>query len=161
MPAPHKVLVLEYTLRDPEGAVIDQSEPDDPMFLHLERGQVVEGFEDAVKGLSTGDALRFTVNAEKGYGPRDENLIQSLPRTMFPEGFDATPGTTIAFETEMGEGMLTVLEADLENVRCDFNHPLAGMELDFDVKCVRVEEHDESECDFEAEHEDGCGCGGH
>jgi FKBP-type peptidyl-prolyl cis-trans isomerase SlyD len=160
MPAPHKVLVLEYTLRDPEGAVIDQSEPDDPMFLHLERDQVVPGFEKAVLGLAAGDGLRFTVNPEEGYGPRDENLIQTLPRTMFPEDFDATPGTTIAFETEMGEGMLTVMEVEGDNVRCDFNHPLAGVDLDFEVKCVRIEEHDESECDFE-EHEEGCGCGHH
>lgn len=160
--APHKVLVLDYVLRDPEGTIIDRSEPGDPMYLHLGKGLVVDGFEDNVKDLGAGQSSRFTVGAEQGYGPRDENLIQRLPRNMFPADFDAEPGTTISFETDMGEGMLTVLEADAESVACDFNHPLAGVDLDFEVSVIKVEEHEEADCDFdEDEHEEGCACGGH
>jgi FKBP-type peptidyl-prolyl cis-trans isomerase SlyD len=156
----HKVLVLDYILRDPDGTIIDRSEPGDPMYLHLGKELVVEGFEANVKELEEGATARFSVAPEQGYGPRDENLVQHLPRTMFPEDFDAEPGTTISFETDMGEGMLTVLEADGENVKCDFNHPLAGVDLDFEVVVVKVEEHSEAECDFE-EHGDDCACGGH
>ena len=159
--APHKVLVLDYILRDPEGTIIDQSEAGDPMYLHLGKGLVVEGFEDGVKDLGEGAKARFSVPADKGYGPRDENLIQELPRNMFPADFDTEPGTTISFETDMGEGMLTVLEADGDQVKCDFNHPLAGVDLDFEVSIVKVEEHSEEECDFDDEHEEGCAWGGH
>lgn len=158
MSVPHKVLTLDYILRDPAGEVMDRSEPGEPMVLHLDAGQVPEGFEEAVQGMVAGETLRFTVPPEKGFGLRDEGLVQDLPREMFPPDMDLKPGATISFETEQGDGMLQVLEADGESVRCDFNHPLAGQPLDFEVSCLRVEEHAAEDCDLH-DHDDSCACG--
>jgi FKBP-type peptidyl-prolyl cis-trans isomerase SlyD len=166
--APHKVLVLDYILRSPDGEIVDRSEPGDPMSLHLGKGLVVDGFEEGVKDLGEGQSVRFTVPADQGYGVRDEGLLQSLPRSMFPEDFDGEPGTTISFETDMGEGMLTVIESDGDMVSCDFNHPLAGIDLDFEVTVLKVEEHDEADCDCDCDgdcdddkSDKGCACGHH
>ncbi len=163
MGAPHKVLTLEYTLRDKDGEIIDKSEAGEPMCLHLGKGLVVEGFEENVKDLAEGQTVRFSVSPEKGYGAHDPAMVQSLPRNLFPEDFTAEPGLLIDFETDMGAGTLRVVEADAETVTCDFNHPLAGQELDFEVSVLKVEEHSEEECDFEDECGDECGqeCGDH
>lgn len=158
MSEPHKVLTLDYILRDQAGEVLDQSQPDEPMVLHLDAGQVPEGFEEAVQGMVPGETRRFTVPPEKGFGVRDEGLVQDLPREMFPPNLDLSPGATISFETEDGDGMLTVVEAGPESVRCDFNHPLAGQPLDFEVSCRSVEEHASWECEL---HDDECACGSH
>jgi len=155
MSSSHKVLVLDYILRDSSGQIVDRSEPGEPMVLHLGANMAPEGLEEGVRDMVKGDHCRFTVSPEKGFGPRDERMVQDLPRAMFPKDMDLTPGSTIAFEAPDGTGMLTVVASDDESVRCDFNHPLAGESLDFEVTCLDVEQHDEADCDLHL-HDETC-----
>ena len=75
---------------------------------------------------------------EQGYGPRDPNLVQPVPRSNFQGISEIKPGMQFQAQTPDGARVVTVVNVDPQNVTVDANHPLAGMELKFDVKVVDV-----------------------
>jgi FKBP-type peptidyl-prolyl cis-trans isomerase SlyD len=90
--------------------------------------------EEGLEGKTTGDKFQLKVSPDKGYGEKDPDMIQKVPRSAFG-GQEVRPG--MKFSTNQG-GVVTVTEVGLENVTVDANHPLAGVELNFDVEVVEV-----------------------
>ncbi len=136
--AENKVVTLHYTLTDDEGTVIDQS--DDGSFLYLHgASNIIPGLENALTGKASGDELKVTVPPEEGYGERDDARLESVPREMFPADAEIEAGMQFHAEGPGGE-MMTVTVAGVEGdtVKIDGNHPLAGVQLNFDVKVIDV-----------------------
>jgi FKBP-type peptidyl-prolyl cis-trans isomerase SlyD len=133
------VVSIDYQLHFGDGKVIDASEPGTPLsYLHGE-GQVVPGLERALEGLSAGDARQVVIQPEDGYGPHDARGVQKVPRSAFPADVELEVGSSMIAQGPRGESMpFTVREVRAEDVTIDFNHPLAGKTLHFDVKVQEV-----------------------
>lgn len=132
----NKVAAIHYTLRDNEGTIIDSSAGREPLqYLHG-AGNLIPGMEEGLEGKSTGDKFDLKIKPEKGYGEKDDNLVQKVPRSAFG---DQEVKTGMRFSTNQG-GVVTVTEVGLEAVTVDANHPLAGVELNFDVEVMEVRE---------------------
>jgi len=134
------VAVIDYTLTDNDGTVIDQSS--DGNFAYLHNGMnIIPGLEAALLDKEAGDKLTVTVEPEQAYGEKDLAAIQQIPREMFPPEADIQPG--MQFQGESPEGQTTVVTVtaiDGETVIVDGNHPLAGLTLNFDVTVIDVRE---------------------
>jgi FKBP-type peptidyl-prolyl cis-trans isomerase SlyD len=136
--AENKVVTLHYTLTDDEGTVLDKSEDGSFLYLHG-ASNIIPGLENALTGKTSGEELKVTVTPEEGYGERDDARKEDVPREMFPEDNEIKVGSQ--FHAEGPEGQMitvTVIGVTDETVTIDGNHPLAGVQLNFDVKVIEV-----------------------
>jgi len=140
-----KVVVLHYTLTNNEGTVIDKS--DDGSFAYLHgASNIIPGLEDALTGKAAGEELTVSVSAEDGYGMRDESMMQEVPKTMFEGDSEIAVGSQFHAQGPNEEMLVvTVMEVNDDNIVVDGNHPLAGVDLNFDVKVVEVRAASEEE----------------
>jgi len=136
--AENKVVTLNYTLTDDEGTTIDKS--DDGSFLYLHgASNIIPGLENALTGKTSGDELKVTVSPEEGYGAHDEARKETVPREMFPTDNKIEVGAQFHAEGPDGQMItVTVIEVTDDTVTIDGNHPLAGVQLNFDVKVIEV-----------------------
>jgi len=140
-----KVVTLHYTLTDNEGRVIDQSEDGSFAYLHG-ASNIIPGLENALSGKTAGEELSVAVSPEEAYGVRDESMLQQVPKNMFEDTNQIAVGTQFHAQGPNGEMLVvTVMEVQEEHVLVDGNHPLAGVELNFDVKIIDVRDASEEE----------------
>jgi len=132
--AKDKVAAIHYTLKDNEGKVLDSSAGRDPLYYLHGAGNLIAGMEEGLEGKSTGDKFQLKVAPEKGYGEKDEALLQKVPRSAFG---DQRVERGMQFQTNQGQ-VVTVTHVGLESITVDGNHPLAGVELNFDVEVMEV-----------------------
>lgn len=143
--APGSHVTLHYRLSAlVEGVERDviNTYPARPATLQLGAGQLAPALENHLLGLTEGDEARFEVAAADGYGERNPQLVQSLARAAFDanaDGGDYQIGDPVRFTAPDGRGFSGVLKArDERRVLVDFNHPLAGLPLRFQVKVIGV-----------------------
>ncbi|MCD0159562.1 MULTISPECIES: peptidylprolyl isomerase [unclassified Deinococcus] len=148
-----KVVELDYKLTV-NGEIVDQSEPGEPLVYLHGHSNIIPGLESALEGKATGDSLQVTVQPEEGYGPRDEDNIEDLSRDDFED--DIEVGETYYAQAEDGSVLpFTVMNVDGDTVQVDFNHPMAGMVLDFDVTVLAVRDATAEELEHGHAHADG------
>lgn len=141
----NKVVAIDYTLTDDDGNTLDTSANREPLKYIQGAGNIIPGLERALEGEESGAQVNVTVQPDEGYGQRDENLKQQVPRNLF-EGVDTLePGMQFQAQTEGGVQIITVAEVGDEQVLVDANHPLAGVTLNFDVNVVEVRDATEEE----------------
>ena len=133
-----KVVLIHYTLRDDKGAVLGSSDGGDPIAYLHGRGGIVPGLEEALAGRTSGDRLDIVVAPEKGYGLRDESLVQMIPRDRFPDAAALAAGQQFHAGGPHGGRLLTVTRVEKDLVTVDANHPLAGRSLHFSVQVAEV-----------------------
>ena len=131
------VVTIHYTLTDEKGVVLDSSAGEEPLTFVHGAGTMIPGLEKALSGKSAGDALKVSVAPADGYGLRDEDLVQKVPRKNFPIE-DVQVGMHFQTGSPSGPRVVTVLATDDENITVDANHPLAGATLNFDVQVLNV-----------------------
>lgn len=148
-----KVAAIHYTLTTNSGEVLDSSAGRDPLYYLHGNGNLIPGMEEGLEGKSTGDKFALKISPEKGYGVKDEALIQKVPRAAFG---DQKVENGMRFSTNNG-GVVTVTHVGLESITVDGNHPLAGVELNFDVEVMEVRQ----ATDEEVSHGHVHGPGGH
>jgi len=151
----NKVVTLNYTLRDDNGEILDQSSDGQFAYLHG-ASNIIPGLEDALTGKSAGDNLNVKVSPEQGYGVRDENLSQVVGLDMFESPKDVQVG--LQFQAQSGDGrqiVITVTKIEGDEVTIDGNHPLAGVTLNFDVTVVNVRDATEQELEHQHVHAHG------
>ena len=152
-----RVVTLNYTLTDNEGNVVDQSNDSSFAYLHG-ANNIIPGLENALTGKSAGDSLNVSVSPEEGYGERDPEKTQAVPRNMFPEDAEIEIGMQFHAQGPGGETLVvTVAEVEDETITVDGNHPLAGVQLNFAVEVMDVREASKEELDHGHVH----GPGGH
>lgn len=154
--AAQKVVTIDYTLTDDQGNVIDSSKGGEPLAYIHGLGNIIPGLESALEGKQAGDAMNVSVDPAEGYGERDENLLQSVPRQMFETPEEIQVGMQFHTMTEDGNMMVvTVAEVTSETITVDANHPLAGQTLNFDVTIVGVRDATEEELEHGHVHGEG------
>ena len=152
----HKVVTMEYTLRDDQGTVIDSSEGREPLAYIQGIGNIIPGLEQALEGKEQGESMSVRIAPEDAYGDRDETLLQAVPRKMF-DVEEIEVGMQFQTQSEDAAQVVTVVSVTEEDVTVDANHPLAGVPLNFDVTVVEVREASDEELDHGHVH----GAGGH
>jgi len=145
------VVTLDYELTV-DGEIVDSSEEGEPIIFLQGAGQVIPGLEKALNGMKVGDTKKVVVPAVDAYGELDEDAIVEVPRDEFPADFPLEIGLEISvqmdeeedsdedFDDEEDDDMMeAVIDAfNDETVTLNFNHPLAGKVLTFDVKVVEL-----------------------
>lgn len=158
-----QVISFHYTLTDPAGKTLDSSVGGAPLSFVEGTGHIIPGLETHLTAMAVGDKKRVTVAAKEAYGERDAARVLEVPRDKFPAqeikvGDQFRAGSDHAM-------VVTVTKVSPSHVTIDANHPLAGVDLTFDVELMskRDAKPEELECchgEHHDEHGGGC-CGGH
>ncbi len=128
---------VHYTGTLDDGTEFDSSKDRDPLEFTLGTGQVIPGFESAVSELAVGERATVVLEPEDAYGPHHAEAVQVVPATAFTEEPDE--GAIVQLLGPDGERLAaTVAEVEGEEVTLDFNHPLAGKSLTFEIELVET-----------------------
>jgi FKBP-type peptidyl-prolyl cis-trans isomerase SlyD len=129
---------IEYTLTDDNGNVIETNVGKEPLTYIHGAGQIVRGLEKELYGLKPGDRKKVRVSPEEGYGVSDPKALQEVLREKIPAEAQHV-GATLMTQTGDGRSVpMRIHEIKEKTVIVDFNHPLAGKTLNFDVKIVDI-----------------------
>lgn len=129
---------VHYTGTLDDGQEFDSSRGLDPLTFTLGTGSVIQGFDDAVTGMTVGDEKRVTIPADEAYGPRRDELTLQLPRSELPPDLELEEGTQLRMEQGDQSVVVTVRQLDDTTVTLDANHPLAGEDLTFNLRLVEI-----------------------
>lgn len=136
------IVSLDYVLTLDNGEEIDRSEANAPLeYLHG-HGNIIPGLENELQGLTMGDEKKVVVKPKHGYGERDPESVAEYPRNAFPASVKLEVGEPIGMrDSESGETYQAYIsEIRPESVMLDFNHPLAGETLYFQIKIAGLRE---------------------
>ena len=150
-------VAIDYTLTLDSGEVVDQSEPGAPLGFVVGAGQIIPGLEEALIGATEGHKATVVVEPEFAYGEVDPGLFRKIPLASFPEGVKVAEGMVFEADGPDGPASFRIESVEDDAAMADFNHPLAGETLHFDLSVVEVREATEEDLD-EEEGEGGCGC---
>lgn len=158
----HVALTYELMV---DGEMVDQATVERPLEFIYDAGFLLPAFEQNIKDLKAGDAFEFKLDAENGYGQVMAEAVIELPKTVFmvdgkiEEGM-LEVGAAIPMMDNQGNQMVgKVAEVKDETVMMDFNHPLAGKELNFKGKVEEVREVTDVDRAKYMGLGGGCGCG--
>lgn len=146
--ANHSVVEIHYTLKDADGTVIDSSAGNEPLKYLQGVGNIIPGLEREMLEKAVGDKFTAVIQPEEAYGPQNPELIQTLPRSAFGGVEELEVG--MAFRAQSTEGQpieVEIIDIEGDNVTINGNHPLAGVELHFDIEVVSVREATPEEID--------------
>jgi peptidylprolyl isomerase len=138
---------VHYTGRLEDGDVFDSSECAEeecgcatgPLEFTIGNGEVIAGFEKAVTGMSVGEAKTVIIKAKDAYGKRKEEMVVVVERSCVPEGLTPEVGMQMEVAQEGGHDFpVMITEISETNVTLDANHPLAGMDLTFEIKLLEI-----------------------
>jgi len=137
-------VVMHFTISLEDGTVAETTEGEDPLRFVMGDETLAEGLELALFGLKAGDKQSLKIGPETAYGYPDPENVQAMDRADFPAEMQLEQGLIVSFALPDGEeypGMIT--EVGSKQVTVDFNHPLAGHEILFDVDILEVSGGDE------------------
>lgn len=130
------VVTFHYTLRDPSGRVLDTSVGATPVTYLEGAGQIIDGLDEQLRGAAAGLKTRVLVPAAKAYGERDPEQVQLVKRSQLPVDGELTVGDQFQTGEDRFAPTVTVVSIDGDVVLLDANHPLAGVDLTFDVEIL-------------------------
>jgi len=132
---------IHYTGTFDDGTVFDSSTDGEPLEFTLGKGQVIVGFEEAVICMGIGESKTIHVPADKAYGPYMKEMIAVVDRSQVPTEIEPKTGAMLDVLQENGSTIsVTITEISESEVTLDANHPLAGKDLNFDIKLVGISE---------------------
>jgi FKBP-type peptidyl-prolyl cis-trans isomerase SlyD len=135
---------------------LDTSEGQGPLQFLVGYGNVISGLEQEMMGMKIGDSKEVVVQPENGYGEFDEEAFMNVAKKDFPQDVPIEVDIELTVRDEEDHARYARVDSiDGDMVRLDFNHPLAGAELHFNVKVVAVREPSEEELEHGHVHEDG------
>lgn len=133
-------VVLNFSVGLEDGSEVDTNFGSDPVEFVVGDGSLLPGFERLLFGLAAGERQMFTVSPENAFGQPNDSNVQRMPRDQFDDDADLEIGLVFSFADASGAelpGM--IIEFDEDEVTIDFNHPLSGRVILFDVLIHRVE----------------------
>jgi FKBP-type peptidyl-prolyl cis-trans isomerase SlyD len=131
-----RIVTFHYTLRDPAGRVLDSSAGGEPITYLEGAGQIIDGLDQRLRDAEAGTKARVQVPAAQAYGERDPAQVQRVKRTALPFEGEVRVGDAFRTGTDRHAPVVTVAALDGDDVLIDANHPLAGVDLMFDVEIV-------------------------
>ena len=133
-------VTMHFALRLTDGTVADSSFDDEPVSFVVGDGALDKGLELALIGLRPGDRQSLTLMPGQAFGTRDDAALQWVDRDSFPADMALEEGQIIGFTGQAREDIAgAIIELQDRRVRVDFNHPLAGREIEFEVEILSVE----------------------
>ena len=151
------VVSFHYTLKNADGKEMESSREGEPMSYLHGANNIIPGLEKAIEGKAAGDTFSATVEPEEAYGVRNEKNVQRISLKHLKGIGKVSPGQILNLQTKEGPVQVTVLKVGRFNVDVDGNHPLAGIQLTFDVEITEIREASEEE----SKHGHAHGPGGH
>lgn len=133
-------VTLHFSLKFEDGSVIDSTFDKDPASFAMGDGSLLDGFEKKILGMKAGEKAGFIVLPEEGFGQPNPSNLQQFTRADFSADLELETGLVISFaDASQSElpGVISSIEGD--QVTIDFNHPLAGRNIQFDVEIIAVE----------------------
>jgi FKBP-type peptidyl-prolyl cis-trans isomerase SlyD len=132
------VVTMDYALTV-DGEIVDSSEEDGPIQFLQGHGNIIPGLEAHLGGLGMGESLQVTVAAKDAYGEFDPNQIVDIPLDEFPEEICVEPGVELEMKDQDDNLLFArIVSVGKSRAKLDFNHPLAGKELTFNVTIVSL-----------------------
>lgn len=163
----NKVVTFEYTLKNDNGRILDDSRGLTPLQYIHGTGNIISGLEAEMLGKKVGDKFNASIEAEDAYGLRYEELVQNISREKLAHLPNLEIGMQLQAYDEDGMQILTIVNISDTDVTLDGNHPLAGERLHFDVEILDIRDATDEEIQFGLNPgqcgdgcSDGCGSGG-
>lgn len=133
-------VTLHFSITLASGELIDSTFDQEPATFTVGDGNLLAGFEEVVMGLSAGSKEVFTIAPEKGFGQHNPSNLQTIKRDQFGDDITLEKGLVLSFaDAQKAELPGVVAEFTDKEVVVDFNHPLAGKEVLFEVDIIKVE----------------------
>jgi FKBP-type peptidyl-prolyl cis-trans isomerase SlyD len=151
------VVSIHYTLTNDAGEILDSSTGNDPLAYIHGIGNIIPGLEAALTGRALGDKFKVSIAPEDGYGLRDNEMMQNVPKSAFQGVDEILPGMQFQAQSPQGMTLVTVVDVDGDEVILDGNHPMAGMTLHFEVEVADIRDATSEELEHGHVH----GPGGH
>ncbi len=130
---------VHYTGRLEDGKVFDSSLNRGPFEFTVGAGELIRDFDDCAEGMAPGDKRSVTVPCERAYGQYLDYLVISIPKDQIPDDAEPVPGNLLHVKNSSGETVTPlILEVTDTCVKVDFNHPLAGKTLIFDIEMLEI-----------------------
>ncbi|MFC1671195.1 peptidylprolyl isomerase [Spirochaetota bacterium] len=134
-----KKVKVHYTGTLSDGTVFDSSVDSDPLEFTLGKGEVINGFEQGVLGMEINEKKTINISAQEAYGERNDTLIVNVPKNEVPDNITPEVGQQLVLQNEQGQKINVVItKVDEEGISIDANHPLAGMDLNFELELLEV-----------------------
>ncbi|MEE2779749.1 MAG: peptidylprolyl isomerase [Myxococcota bacterium] len=135
----NSIVTIQHRMTLASGEEVDTSTKDTPLQFICGRGDVITGLERQLIGLVAGDRKSFAVLPDQGYGAHDPMLVKKLPRAGFPSDRVLAVGQSFSYRSKQGaELRYRVTSMTKDTITADFNHPLAGKTLHYDVEILSV-----------------------
>ncbi|MBC8412160.1 MAG: peptidylprolyl isomerase [Nitrospira sp.] len=130
---------VHYTGTLDNGEIFDSSRDREPLEFTLGQGQLIDGFEKAVIGLSAGESTVVRIEADNAYGLHREELVIEIKREHVPANIDLQEGAQLSLSNPEG-GVINVVVTSVEDdhITVDANHPLANKDLTFNIELVEI-----------------------
>lgn len=137
----NQVVTINFTLKDEKGNIIETTTKEQPFAFISGNQQILPELENNVSGMLIGAKKTIVLEPENAYGLYKDTSIQTVNRTEFPEGTKLEVGMGFIADTPDGRQMPFVIKnVEDENITIDFNHPLAGRTLTFEVELLDMRE---------------------
>jgi len=150
------VVSIDYRLHLGDGNIVDESDPSDPLVYLHGHDEVIPGLEKALEGKKAGDSFKATIPPEDAYGDYEPEGVEEVPRDEFPADLPLEAGGIVSATDEEGDDVdFLVKEIREKTVVVDFNHPLAGKTLHYEVKVREVRAATEEELEHGHAHAPG------
>jgi peptidylprolyl isomerase len=130
---------IEYKGTFDNGDVFDSSEGREPLEFEVGKGMVIPGFDKAVTGMKVGESKDVHIACKDAYGEADSNRVQEIPRDKLPATPEPKEGMMVGIGLPNGQQMpAKIAKVTAKTVTLDVNHPLAGKDLNFNIKVVAI-----------------------
>ena len=127
------------TLND--GTEFDSSHSrNEALTFQVGAGQMISGFDSAVVGMAVGETKNISLSPENAYGETIPEAITDVPKTAFPEGYNFQVDEMVHGQNDLGQPVVgRIHEVKDQEVTIDFNHPMAGKDLNFEIELVSID----------------------
>ena len=154
----NQIITISFILKDTDGNIIEATTKERPFSFISGGNQILPKLEENIGEMLIGSKRTVVLSPEEAYGVYDDTAIQEINRSEFPEDTDIQEGMTFIADAPDGQQLPFVIKSIVgENITIDFNHPLAGQTLSFDVELLTLRDATIEELSHGHAH----GAGGH
>lgn len=130
-------VTLHFSLALENGHIVDSNFEGNPATFSVGDGNLLPGFESSLLGLEVGDEREFIISPENAFGQHNAQNVQAVDRGNFDES-ELEIGSILSFQNGDGELPGVIIALEENQVMVDFNHPLSGKNIVFQVKIVEI-----------------------
>lgn len=133
-------VLVHYTGTLDDGTQFDSSRGREPLEVVLGRNMVIPGFEKTIAAMKPGQTVTVRIPEAEAYGPHNENMLVTFPRSSFPSDIPAALGEQLILRSPEGhEVPALIVDVNDTEISLDANHPLAGFDLTFEIELISAE----------------------